>query len=211
MWVHELRFSISMRTKLPILLTCMFYGWCLPAYAAQSETECSSGASSSSSDSFTESPLPEREGPRIKTSGSVPHVQIGEKPNTEINAALFKRAFTLPELEKHPTIVSLPGAIGMWLEKNVPVEHPKAIVRGREFAHIHTDGSLHAPLPLKRALELEKKGWGERHPWADRNEGWEGLVMLYSASTNEELQILIQLITESYNYVTGRNSPVPGC
>jgi len=138
-------------------------------------------------------------------------VQIGVKPNSILNDSLIELAFSLPNLEKHPTIVSLPGAIGMWLEKDVPVEHPRAIVRGREFAHIHTDGSLHTPLPLARALELEKKGWGERHPWATRNEGWEGLVMLYSASSNEELLTLIQLVTESYNHVTGRNSPVPSC
>jgi len=117
----------------------------------------------------------------------------------------------LPDLEEHPTIVSLPGAKGMWLAKGVPVVHPKAIVSGREFAHIHTDGSLHTPLPLKRALELEEKGWGERHPWADRRDGWEGLVMLYSASTEEELKTLMQLITESYNYVTGLNIQSPAC
>jgi len=161
--------------------------------------------------SFAETPLPERQGPQVKTSGSVPHVQIGVTSNAEINEKLFKLAFVLHGVEKRPTIVSLPGATGMWLDKDVAVEQPKAIVRGREFAHIHTDGSLHAPLPLERALELERKGWGELHPWSDRNEGWEGLVMLYSATSNDELQTLIQLITESYNYVTGRNSAIPDC
>ena len=202
MRVTDLRFGVGMNLKLPILLTCALYGWCLPAYSAQTETEC---------DSFAETPLHIKKGPQVKTSGRVPHVQIGVKPNKEINDTLFELAYALPQLEKHPTIVSLAGSMGMWLEKDVPVKHPKAIVRGREFAHIHTDGSLHAPLPFERALELEKKGWGERHPWADQKDGWEGLVMLYSATTNEELKTLIQLITESYNYVTGRNTPIPGC
>jgi len=173
-------------------------------------TALAAGSASLACESFAETPLPERQGPRVQTTGSVPHEQIGVSSNAQINDELFKLAFALQGLEKR-TIVSLPGATGMWLEKNLPVEHPKAIVRGREFAHIHTDGSLHAPLPLKRALELEKKGWGERHPWADRNEGWEGLVMLYSATNDEQLQTLIQLITESYNYVTGQNSPIPNC
>jgi len=156
-------------------------------------------------------PLPERRGARIQTSGRVPHVQVGVSPVEEVNEKLFKLAFMLPDLEKHPTIVSLPGAIGMWLAEGVPVANPKAIVSGREFAHVHTDGSLHAPLPLKRAVELEQKGWGERHPWADRRDGWEGLVMLYSVSTEDELKTLVQLITESYNHVTGRTVSPPGC
>ena len=173
--------------------------------------ECNSEASQVSAFKIAGTPLPERNGARIKTSGRVPHIQLGVDPDSEVNQELFKRAFMLPDLEKRPTIVSLPGAIGMWLADGVPVEHPKAIVSGHEFAHIHTDGSLHAPLPLKRALELEQKGWGERHPWAERHDGWEGLVMLYSASTEKELKTLIQLITESYNHVTGRSALPPGC
>jgi len=173
--------------------------------------ECNSDAPQVSAIELANTPLPERSGARIQTSGRVPHVQVGVEPVAEVNQALFKLAFMLPDLEEHPTIVSLPGAIGMWLAEGVPVAYPKAIVSGREFAHIHTDGSLHTPLPLERALELEQKGWGERHPWADRREGWEGLVMLYSASTEEELKTLIQLITESYNHVTGRTVSPPGC
>jgi len=174
-------------------------------------TTCSSVDSPVSAMELANTPLPERSGARIQTSGRVPHVQIGIDPVAEVNQALFKLAFMLPDLEERPTIVSLPGAIGMWLAEGVSVAHPKAIVSGREFAHIHTDGSLHTPLPLERALELEQKGWGERHPWADRRDGWEGLVMLYSASTEDELKTLVQLITESYNHVTGRTVLPPGC
>jgi len=159
---------------------------------------------------FSDTPLAEREGPRVKTSGKVPHVQVGVQYNKVIHDALLRLAFALPELEERPTVVSING-IGMWLADSATVAHPKAIVSGREFAHIHDDGSLHAPLPIDRAIELEKKGWGERHPWADRNAGWGGLVMLYSANTEDELKTLIQLITESYNHVTGRGVATPTC
>jgi len=181
------------------------------AQSIADSVECNPHTSQASVNELTSAPLPERSGPRIQTSGKVPHVQIGVQAIEEINQELFQLAFSLPDLEEHPTIVSLPGAIGMWLADGVPVQNPKAIVSGREFAHIHTDGSLHAPLPFERALELEKKGWGERHPWADRRDGWEGLVMLYSASTEDELKTLMQLITESYNYVTGLSVQTPSC
>lgn len=181
------------------------------AVSVAESLECNSESSQVSAMELASTPLPVRSGARIQTSGRVPHVQMGFDPVTAVNQQLFQLAFMLPDIEEHPTIVSLPGAKGMWLAEGVPVEYPKAIVSGREFAHIHTDGSLHAPLPLERALELAQKGWGERHPWADSRDGWEGLVMLYSASTEDELKTLLQLITESYNHVTGRTVAPPGC
>ena len=147
--------------------------------------------------------LPERSGPRTETTGTVPHTQIKVEPVAEVNDELYRLTFALPGVENHPTIVSLPGADGIWLDDSLPVIHPEAIVAGREFAHIHPDGSLHAPLPLARALEVEETGWGERHPWADQRDGWGGLVMLYTPQSFEELEITFQLIVESYNYVTG--------
>jgi hypothetical protein len=149
-------------------------------------------------------PLPERSGPRTQTTGTVPHVQIDVEPVPAVNDELLRRAFALPGVEDRPTIVSLPGAKGMWLSDNIALAHPEAIVSGREFAHIHPDGSLHAPLPYERALEVAEKGWGERHPWADEREGWEGFVMLYTPLSMEELDITFQLIVESYNHVTGQ-------
>lgn len=150
------------------------------------------------------SPLPERSGPHTQTSGTVPHIQIGVEPVPTVNDELFRRAFALPGVEDRPTIVSLPGTRGMWLSDDIALAHPEAIVSGREFAHIHPDGSLHAPLPYERALEVAEKGWGERHPWADERDGWEGLVMLYTPQSEAELEIIFQLIVESYNFVTGQ-------
>ena len=92
----------------------------------------------------------------------------------------------------------------MWLLDDVEVARPDAIVSGREFAHIHEDGSLHAPLPLARALEVAEKGWGERHPWAELRPGWDGFVMLFTPLSMEELEVTFQLIVDSYNHVTGR-------
>ncbi|MEM7111927.1 MAG: luciferase family protein [Chloroflexota bacterium] len=152
----------------------------------------------------TVSPLPERAGPRTQTTGTVPHVQIDVEPVTAVNDELFRLAYALPGVENRPTIVSLPGARGMWLSEDIAVAKPKAIVNGREFAHIHPDGSLHAPLSLQRSLEVEATGWGERHPWADQRDGWEGFVMLYTPQSMDELDITFQLIVESYNYVTGQ-------
>jgi phospholipase/carboxylesterase len=147
--------------------------------------------------------LPQRAGPATETSGTVPHVQIGVELVEDVNEALFRLAFSLPGVENRPTIVSLPGTRGMWLSDEIALVHPEVIVSGREFAHIHTDGSLHVPLPFDRAVEAAEKGWAERHPWADQREGWDGLVMLFTPQSMAELNVTMQLIVESYNFVTG--------
>ena len=199
-----------MKRNIVIGILCLGFCWVLSAHA-DTKAACSSLTAQTSVQSFAKEPLPQRTGPRIRTSGRVPHVQLDVDFKPQLFKELHRLAYLLPGLEERPTIVSLAGAKGMWLNKAVPVLHPKAIVSGREFAHIHADGSLHAPLPHERALELEQKGWGERHPWADRHDGWEGLVMLYSAANSDQLKILIQLVTESYNHVTGQAVEVPGC
>jgi phospholipase/carboxylesterase len=150
-------------------------------------------------------PLPQRTGPRTQTSGTVPHVQIGVDLVPTVNDELYRLAFALPDVENRPTIVSLPGARGMWLNDELPLTHPEVIVSGREFAHIHPDGSLHVPLPYERALEAVEKGWAERHPWADERDGWEGFVMLFTPQSMAELDVIFQLILDSYNFVTGRS------
>jgi phospholipase/carboxylesterase len=150
-------------------------------------------------------PLPQRTGLQTQTSGTVPHVQIGVNLVPAVNDELYRLAFALPEVENRPTIVSLPGARGMWLSDELTLIHPEVIVSGREFAHIHPDGSLHLPLPYDRALEAVEKGWAERHPWADERDGWKGFVMVFTPQSMAELDVVFQLILDSYNFVTGRS------
>jgi len=152
-----------------------------------------------------ESNLPKRDGPRPQTTNSVPHVQIGVSPVSEINEALLLAASKLPGVEIRPTVVSLPGAKGFRLNEKLTLAHPEVIVGGREFAHIHLDGSLHASLPPTRAKEAIKAGWAIPHPWANQRQGWEGFVMLYTPQSKEESKVIFQLIVDSYNFVTGEN------
>jgi len=149
--------------------------------------------------------LPQRAGPPPHTSSHVPHVQVGVEPVPEVDAELLRRVSALPQVDVRPTIVSLPGAKGLWLLEDIPLARPQVIVRGREFAHIHPDGSLHASLPPRRAREAVEAGWAIWHPWARKREGWEGFVMLYTPRSMEELEVTFQLIVDGYNHVTGKS------
>jgi len=150
------------------------------------------------------SPLPQRSGPQPTTTGAVPHQQIGVEPVPDLNASLHRWVSSLPDVEMQNSIASLPGATGVWLREGTAIAQPQVILAGREFTHIHPDGSLHTPLPFARAMEAVEMGWAERHPWAEQRVGWEGLVMLYTPQSEADLEIVFQLIVESYNFVTGQ-------
>ncbi len=154
--------------------------------------------------SATTENLPLRSSPIPQTTDGVPHVQIGVEPVPEISEALLRRVANIPDVEIRPTVVSLPGAKGFWLNDELTLARPDVIVGGREFAHIHPDGSLHASLSPELAVKAVNAGWATHHPWADRRPGWEGFVMIYTPGTAEEMEVVFELILGSYNFVTGR-------
>lgn len=152
---------------------------------------------------MTHVPIPKRTGPRPLTNKNMPHSQINVQPVPSVNAELYRRVFALPNVTNQRTVISVPGARALWLDEDLPLAHPEAIVAGREFAHIHPDGSLHAALSPERAREAIEAGWAEPHPMA-LYMGNEGMVMLYTPRNLEELDVISQLVVDSYNYVTGR-------
>ena len=148
--------------------------------------------------------LPVREGPRPFTTSGVPHIQVEVDPVPEVDETLRARAFALPGVENRPTVISLPGGRGLWLDEDLTLAHPELILAGREFSHFHTDGSLHVLLPVDRALEAVEAGWAVFHPWVGREEIPDGAVMLYTPQSNAEAEVTPQLIVDSYNFITGR-------
>jgi len=154
------------------------------------------------------SPLLRRAGPRPPTQQEMPHTQIGVTPVAEVNAELFCRAFSLPGVQNRPTIISVPGARGLWLDESVTHVRPGVILAGREFTHIHPDGSMHLTLPPDRAREAIEAGWAEPHPIA-RQMGLEGMVLVYTPRTFGELEVLWSLVLDAYCYVTERPRPEP--
>lgn len=148
--------------------------------------------------------LPQKQTPRPETTNGVPHVQIGITPSPKLSQSLLEKVAELPGVELGPTRVSLPGATGFQLRKGVQLARPDVIVGGREFAHLHPDGSLHASLDPEVAREAIATGWAVAHPWSTRRRGWEGFVMIYTPNDQAELEVVVKLVKNSYEYVTGR-------
>lgn len=151
--------------------------------------------------------LPLRETARPETTKGVPHVQIGIDAVPALSEELQRRVAEFPDVRLGPTRVSLPGAVGFQLAGDITLARPEVIVGGREFAHLHPDGSLHASLSPEIALAAVAAGWAIPHPWAKQRPGWEGFVMIYSPISEEELEVVLDLLRSSYGYVTGRSVP----
>lgn len=152
--------------------------------------------------------VPARRGPPPAVHRGMPHTQIGVRPVPEVNAELHRRAFALPDVSARPTIISVPGAKALWLAESVDLAHPEVVLAGREFTHIHPDGSLHLPLSAERARAAIAAGWAEPHPMASRL-GVDGLVLVYTPRDFVELEVVWGLVLDSYAYVTGRPRPAP--
>lgn len=147
--------------------------------------------------------LPVRAGPRRETTGDVPHVQIDAPRVRELDVGLRNRAFALPGVDNLESVRSLPGARGLAVSDDTTLVRPDVIAGTREFAHFHPDGSLHVWLPVDRAIEVDEKKWGELHPWVGRDGFWDGVVMLYTPESADELDVLMRVILDAYNFVTG--------
>lgn len=148
--------------------------------------------------------LPKRETQIPRTTDGVPHVQIGVNPVPAFSEDLLRHVAQFPGVSLRATRVSMAGAIGFQLDDGVALAHPEVIVGGREFAHLHTDGSLHASLEPELARIAIDAGWAVAHPWADQRAGWAGFVMIFTPTTPAELEIVSQLVGSSYSFVTGR-------
>ncbi|CUK04226.1 hypothetical protein RUE5091_02602 [Ruegeria denitrificans] len=147
--------------------------------------------------------LPVRETPIPRTTSGVPHIQIDVEPVPALSEALLEKVSELPGVEIRQTVVSLPGALGFWITEDTALARPEVIVGGREFAHLHPDGSLHASLSPTLAKKAAEKGWAVSHPWADQRPGWGGFVMIFTPKNTDELDVVFELVEASYEFVTG--------
>ena len=111
--------------------------------------------------------LPKRYGPRPETTMGVPHIQIGVELVSEVNEELFQRVYSLPGVENQPSVIT--GWRALWLADDIAIVKSNAIIGGREFAHIHDDGSLHIFLKTDRSYQAVESCWAVFHPYTEQN------------------------------------------
>lgn len=148
--------------------------------------------------------LPVRVGERPKTGDAIPHLQHSDKSPDAIREALKSWALeTLPKVREEATRISVSTTRAFWLDEGVAAAHPDCFMPppgGREFAHLHLDGSLHLCMSDAAVQELVDKAWGEPHPL--KNQGVNE-VLLYAPRNEEDLEVAKLVLAESHAYATG--------
>ena len=155
--------------------------------------------------------LPYRAGEKPKTSPNAPHQQLDQIPPAAVYALLKDRAFEFPHVDRRPSIISVPGAEGLWLTEEPEHRCEEAFMAGNEFAHVHPpyDGSMHMMLSLEGVRELFEKRWGEPHPLVAYGHLPENAVMVFGPRDEAELEVILPIIASSYDFArAGRRSPL---
>ncbi|MEM6721989.1 MAG: hypothetical protein AAF611_21860 [Bacteroidota bacterium] len=150
--------------------------------------------------------LTHREGNRPETTNTNPHTQLTQQPeNTSYVDALMDWAFTLTNITKEPSRISVPGSIAMCMEEAHTCDRCNAFMVGTEFAHFHPhpDYSMHLGLPTKDAQQMIDKGWGEWHPLIKRGYLPPNIVMLYAPRNQAELEASKMILQRSYDFAKG--------
>jgi hypothetical protein len=147
--------------------------------------------------------LPVRRGPPPATSHpAIPHQQFDQfADDASLRATLAATVFGLGEVEERPTRISVPGARALWLTGEAAGD-PEAFLAGREFAHIHPDGSLHVTLPTEEAAEAVARGWAEWHPWVDDGRLPATVVLVFAPRSAAEVEVVTALVARSLQFAT---------
>jgi hypothetical protein len=149
--------------------------------------------------------LIERIGQAPQIGQTPPQLQFSDKSPRDIYQKFHDWMFsTFPKVRKEPTRISVPTSIAMWLDENEDVGHIDAFMPpsgGREFTHIHLDGSFHTVVSADVENEIITKKWGVRHMYYDQGVKE---VLVYAPRNKEEIEIVKTIVIKSYEYATGK-------
>jgi len=146
--------------------------------------------------------LPQREGQAPRSGAQPPQLQFSDTSPRDVHAKFAAWFFsTFEATREEPTRISVATTRALWLDESVPASQAAFMPPwgGREFAHLHDDGSLHVVLDPRDQLEVIRKGWGLEHPWKRRgvNE-----ILVYAPRTVEEIEIIKPIVLASYTQAT---------
>lgn len=143
--------------------------------------------------------IPQRLGTPPVVVGPAPHGQRSQTSPILVQEELWGRMTALPYVYMAPTLVSVPLARSLFLPDAVGSQDLERFQGGREFLHLHPhhDSSLHAALPDEAKNEVERSGWGVRHP-VQRS------ILLYGPRDRDELEVIWTFAQWSYDYAMGR-------
>lgn len=148
--------------------------------------------------------VPTRLGERPRCTSTIPHQQVSDNPDGALHARTRERFLAVEGVEIGPTLISVPGATALFVPECVAC-NPAALMRGREFAHIHpvTDGSFHLVLSDEDAAAVLEAGWGELHPLVLSGDLDQQVLLIYAPRDEAEIDVILAITEASKVFATG--------
>lgn len=149
--------------------------------------------------------LPTRQGRFPSIDLCYPCLQREDYSPAEVRAQLLALAQTLGGVCCQPTTFSF-VADAFVLEEAWARGKPEAFVRGREFAVVRLDGSVHLSLEPYWGQKVLRKGWATIHPLARYMAGAvpPQSLIVYAPRDEEELKTIWKIVQASYAFACGR-------
>lgn len=148
---------------------------------------------------------PRRRGPRPRTSGALPHLQLDQHPPVEIIQALFDCCLQLPHVRVQQSRLAAPEIQALALPDSVARGPADAFIDDHEFCHLHPspEGSAHLSLPGPISSRIVECGWAEPHPSVQAGFLRRPIFMAYAPRDTEELEVVLNLVKVAYQFAEG--------
>jgi hypothetical protein len=119
---------------------------------------------------------------------------------------LLESAIRLPNVYARQSRMAAPSASALCVADADAQGPADAFIDGHEFCHLHAgpEGSIHLTLPPAIRQPAIDLGWAEEHPIVRAGSLSKCLVLAYAPRDEAELEVVMALITSSWNFAQGR-------
>jgi len=149
--------------------------------------------------------LSTRRGVPPRTTRVLPHLQLDQFPPVEIAGQLIERSLALPYVRCRQSRMADPKTWALWLPDEFAAGPADAFIDGHEFCLLHPlpESSIHLTLPEDLRETAIRLGWAEPHPASYLGLVPPTLVLVYAPQNSSELNSVLQLIRDSYEFARG--------
>jgi hypothetical protein len=151
--------------------------------------------------------LPDRFGPRPRSTVSLPFRQLEQFPPADIHRRLLELSVDMPHVHARQSRLASPNCVALCVDDAVSVGPLNSFIDGHEFCHLHPrpEGCIHVKLPPSVVEAVAALGWAERHP-LHRLGLLDNLVMIYAPRDECELSVVLTLIDCARQFATGAHT-----
>lgn len=154
---------------------------------------------------------PSRLGERPRMQPFLPHVQLDQLPSADTIEELIARSLSIRYVRCRQSRMASPGSHALYLSDEFAGGPREAFIDEHEFCHLHPlpAGTIHLTLPEILREQVERLGWGERHPIASTGI-LTTLTTVYAPRDRWELEAVLNLIVQSCRFAQGHLRTLEG-